>query len=117
MLSFITLFTIAKLYEVSLAWFDFNSITNIAALPILSLWGMLIGLVQAPLSNIISRKYEYQADEYAVKATDNPEAFKATLAKLNEQNLGDEDPHPFVEWFFYSHPSIKNRIAAINSLS
>lgn len=115
-LSFVTLFAIAKLYELSLSWFDFNSITQIAALPILSLWGMLIGLIQAPLSNILSRKYEYEADEYAVKATDNPEAFKNTLTKLNEQNLGDKDPHPFVEWFFYSHPSIKNRIKAINSL-
>jgi len=115
-LSFVTLFAIAKLYELSLGWFDFNSITQIAALPILSLWGMLIGLIQAPLSNVISRKYEYEADKYAVESTKNPKAFKNTLTKLNEQNLGDEDPHPFVEWFFYSHPSIKNRIKAINSL-
>ncbi len=116
-LSFVTLFAIAKLYELSLSWFDFNSITQIAALPILSLWGMLIGLIQTPLSNILSRKYEYEADEYAVKSTNNPEAFKNTLTKLNEQNLGDEDPHPFVEWFFYSHPSIKNRIKAIDQLA
>lgn len=114
--SFLTLFLIATLYEVSLSWFGFESITKIAALPILSLWGMLIGLIQSPIGNIISRKYEYQADEYAVKATDNPEVFKNTLTKLNEQNLGDDTPHPFVEWFFYSHPSIKNRINAIDQL-
>ncbi len=38
---------------------------------------------------------------------------KIHLIKLTDQNLGDREPHPFVEWFFYSHPSIKNRINAI----
>lgn len=115
--SFLTLFLIATLYELSLRWFSFTSITQIAALPLLTLWGMLIGLILSPISNIISRKYEYQADKYAVESTKNPEAFKQTLKKINEQNLGDEDPHPFVEWFFYSHPSIKNRIKAIDVVS
>ena len=111
--SFLTLFLIALLYKNSLSWFGFSSIIQIAALPLLALWSMLIGLVQTPFGNILSRKFEYEADEYAVKETDKPNDFIATLEKLNEQNLGDKEPHPFVEWFFYSHPSIKNRIAAI----
>jgi STE24 endopeptidase len=114
--SFITLYLISVLYSSSLGWFGFNQITEIAALPLLSLWGMLIGLVQTPLTNIISRRHEYQADEYAVKSTNKKEIFINTLTKLTEQNLGDKDPHPFVEWFFFSHPSIKNRIESINKL-
>jgi STE24 endopeptidase len=47
----------------------------------------------------------------------NPLAFKNTLEKLTDQNLGDKEPHPFVEWFFYSHPSIKNRINAIHKFA
>jgi STE24 endopeptidase len=78
---------------------------------------MLIGIIQTPLGNILSRKFEYEADEYAVIETKNPFAFKKTLEKLTDQNLGDKEPHPFVEWFFYSHPSIKNRIAAINQFA
>lgn len=113
--SFLTLFLIAFLYEKSLAWFDFNSITQIEALPLLTLWGMLIGVIQSPLSNILSRKYEYEADEYAVTATEKPDAFISTLYKLTDQNLADKDPHPFIEWFFYSHPSIKNRVNAIST--
>src|SRR5690606_28247015 len=112
--SFLTLFLISYLYSISIGWFEFNSIKQISALPLLSLWGMLIGLIQSPLSNMLSRKYEYEADRYAVESTGKPEAFKSTLQKLTEQNLGDKDPHPFVEWFFYSHPSIKNRIASID---
>ncbi|HEY6436160.1 MAG TPA: M48 family metallopeptidase [Ignavibacteriaceae bacterium] len=111
--SFLTLYLIALLYQNSLDWFDFNSITEIAALPLLALWSMLIGIIQSPLSNILSRKFEYEADEYAIEETKNPSAFTKTLEKLTEQNLGDKEPHPFVEWFFYSHPSIKNRLNAI----
>ena len=111
--SFLTLFIIASLHQISLSWFGFKSITQIAALPLLALWSTLIGLIQSPLGNILSRKFEYEADEYAITETKNPGAFINTLEKLTDQNLGDKDPHPFIEWFFYSHPSIKNRIAAI----
>jgi STE24 endopeptidase len=111
--SFATLFLIALLYENSLAWFGFNSIIQIEALPLLTLWGMIIGLIQSPLGSILSRKFEYEADEYAVTTTGKPAAFISTLNKLTDQNLADKDPHPFVEWFFYSHPSIKNRVNAL----
>lgn len=112
--SFLTLFLIAFFYDKSIAWFGFTGRIDIPALPLLSLWAMVIGLVITPLSNLISRKYEYEADDYAIASTGKPAHFIATLEKLNEQNLGDKDPHPLVEWFFYSHPSIKKRIAAIN---
>ena len=111
--SFLTLFIISYLYKISIRWFGFDRITIVAALPLLSLWIMLVGLIQTPLTNILSRKYEYEADEYAVSSTGKPISFESTLEKLTEQNLGDKNPHPFVEWFFYSHPSIKNRISAL----
>ncbi len=113
--SFLTLFLIALFYKLSLNWFGFEKIQEIAALPILTLWGMLIGLIQTPITNVISRKYEYEADEYAVESTRKPGAFMSTLERLTEQNFGDKNPHPFVEWFFYSHPSIKKRIDAVKN--
>ena len=113
--SFLTFFVISILYKNSLSWFYFESITQIAALPLLSLWAMLIGLIHSPIGNIISRKYEYEADRYAIESTLKPQSFIQTLNKLTDQNLGDREPHPFIEWFFYSHPSIKNRINAIRN--
>ena len=115
--SFLTLYIIAILYNTSLSWFGFDSIIQVSALPLLALWSMLIGLIQSPLGNILSRKFEYEADEYAIMETKNPTAFIKTLEKLTDQNLGDKEPHPFVEWFFYSHPSIKNRINAIEKFA
>lgn len=115
--SFLTLFLIAWFYENSLNWLGFNNRTDIAALPLLSVWGMLIGVILTPIGNIISRKYEYEADRYSVSETNKPEAFITALRRLTEQNLGDKDPHPFVEWFFYSHPAVKRRITAIADFS
>ncbi|MDP3147634.1 MAG: M48 family metallopeptidase [Ignavibacteria bacterium] len=111
--SFLTLFLIAKLYSLSLSFFNAEKLTQIYALPVLALWGMLISLLIQPLSNVISRKFEYEADEFAIATTGKHEAFLQTLDKLTEQNLGDKEPHPFVEWFFYSHPSINKRKNAI----
>ncbi|MGD1006121.1 MAG: M48 family metallopeptidase [Ignavibacteriaceae bacterium] len=115
--SFLTLFLIAYLYNLSLSWFGFTTVVQIAAIPLLSLWAMIISLILNPLSNMLSRKFEYEADEYAIHSTNKREAFIATLEKLTDQNLGDREPHPLVEWFFYSHPSIKNRVAALKRIS
>lgn len=115
--SFATFFITAELYSVSLLWFGFTSITQIAALPLLVLWGSIIGLILEPITNAISRKHEYEADEYAVTSTNKKDAFVSTLSKLTNQNLGDRNPHPIVEWFFYSHPSIEKRIASINRIT
>jgi STE24 endopeptidase len=115
--SFLTLFLIALLYQNSLSWFGYEYITQVSAIPLLAIWSMLIGLITTPLGNILSRKFEFEADEYAVIETKNPFAFKQTMEKLTEQNLGDKEPHPFVEWFFYSHPSIRNRISAIEKFA
>ncbi len=113
--SFVSLFLIAQLYNASIYWLGFVSLTKISALPLLLLWGMVISLIFQPASNYLSRKYEYEADAYSVKITNKKEVFINALEKLNEQNLGDKEPHPFVEWFFYSHPSIKKRIDAIKN--
>jgi len=115
--SFLTFYLIAHLHRISLSWFGFTAITQISSLPLLGLWTAIIGLIETPLSNSISRKFEYEADNYAVTSTQKTEAFIKTLEKLTDQNLGDREPHPLVEWFFYSHPSIKNRIAYIKSAS
>lgn len=115
-LSFATLYIVSVVYEKTLPLFGFSEINQISALPLLGLWSMIISIVLTPFSNLISRKYEYEADRYAVEVTGKGEVFIGTLEKLTEQNLGDKEPHPFVEWFFYSHPSIKKRVANITSL-
>jgi len=37
--------------------------------------------------------------------------------KLSDQNLADPEPHPFVEFLFYSHPAIGRRITFVESVA
>ena len=69
-----------------------------------------------PLTNYISRRYEFQADEYAVKITGDKESFISAMEKLANLNLADKEPQPAIEFFLYSHPSIKRRIAFAENL-
>jgi len=109
---YLGLFITSRLYSVSLGWFGFTSVDQLAALPLLVLWLGLYSLVTSPLSNMLSRRYEFEADRYAVSRTQNPAAFTSTMKKLAEMNLADTAPHPLVEFLFYSHPSIEKRIKA-----
>jgi STE24 endopeptidase len=114
--TFIGLFTTSKLYVLSLSSFGFDSITNLAALPLLGLWLSIFGLVTSPLGNALSRKHEREADRYAVRTTKNKHAFISALRKLASTNLSDPEPSKFVEFFFHSHPSIVRRVAMVEAM-
>lgn len=108
--TFLGLFLTARLYEASLPWFGFTRIDQLAALPLLSLWLGIYGLVTSPLKNGLSRSFEREADRFALVKTGNPAAFQSTMRKLADQNLSDVSPHPVVEFLFYSHPSVEKRV-------
>lgn len=114
---FLGLFFTSLAYNASLQWFGFASADRIAALPLLMVWLGIYSLVTSPLGNILSRKHEFEADRYAVSATGNKPAFVSTMNKLAAMNLADVQPHPVVEFLFYSHPSIKKRIQVTESSS
>ena len=111
--TFLGLFLSSILYEWSLRLVGFTSATELGALPLLAVWLSLFGLVMSPLGNMLSRKHEREADRYAVERTGNAGAFASALRKLAFMNLADPEPHPLVEFFFYSHPSISRRIRAV----
>lgn len=109
---FIGLYVTSLAYSASLQWFGFTSVSQIAALPLLTLWLGLYSLITSPLGNMLSRKHEFEADRYAIEKTKNAPAFISTMNKLAEMNLAEKEPPPLVEFFFYSHPSIQKRIRA-----
>ena len=79
--------------------------------------GMIaFGMLYSPISQItgffmnsLSRKFEYQADDYA-KNTHNSEDLISSLKKLSKNSLSNLTPHPAYVWFHYSHPSLLQRI-------
>lgn len=109
-LSFLGLYITSVLYVNSLSIFGFMNISEIAALPLLFLYLSLYGLITSPLSNMQSRKYEWEADTYALQTTGNKEAFISAMEKLAAQNLSDKTPNKIIEFLFHSHPSLEKRI-------
>jgi STE24 endopeptidase len=68
----------------------------------------------APLSSMWSRRHEYGADRFAVDATGNPGAMRSMLIKLTRENLSNLTPHPLYSFYHYSHPTISERLKALD---
>ncbi|MGC8744685.1 MAG: M48 family metallopeptidase [Verrucomicrobiia bacterium] len=85
----------------------------ILVLLILFLIGESVTFWLAPLFNIISRRWEYQADAFAVRNCEKKEFLISALKKLTEKNLSNLFPHPLYSAFYYSHPNLIERIKNI----
>ncbi len=72
-----------------------------------------IALLVGPLSGYLSRKHEYEADNYAAQHIDDPEDLVMALKKLAADNMSNLTPHPFYVAFHYSHPPVVERIRAL----
>jgi STE24 endopeptidase len=62
----------------------------------------------------MSRKFEYQADNYA-KETFHKNALITSLKKLSKNSLSNLTPHPAYVFAHYSHPTLLNRIKNLES--
>ncbi len=110
LITFISLFIADYFYQDWLGGMGYSGPADLAALPLLSLILSIIAFITTPLSNILSRRNERQADRYALANSTNAQAFISAMEKLSEMNLADKEPHPLVEFLFHSHPSIASRI-------
>jgi STE24 endopeptidase len=89
----------------------YRSLTDPATLPFFFVLIGVFGLIIMPITNGYSRLIEFQADEYALEATRKVAAFKSAMTRLANQNLAEIEPSPLIEFLFYSHPSIRRRLA------
>ncbi|OFY71507.1 MAG: hypothetical protein A2265_06650 [Bacteroidetes bacterium RIFOXYA12_FULL_33_9] len=81
-------------------------------------FGMLyspISLIVGLFMNMLSRANEYQADAYAGNFY-KKEFLISGLKKLSVNNLSNLTPHPVYVFFHYSHPTLLQRIVAMNKL-
>lgn len=77
------------------------------------------GILYTPVSfvlgifmNMLSRKNEYQADEFAA-VNFKPEALASALKKLSVTSLSNLTPHKTYVFFHYSHPTLLQRLEFI----
>jgi STE24 endopeptidase len=79
------------------------------------------GILYSPVSfilgmfmNMLSRKNEYEADEFAA-INYKPDALASALKKLSVTNLSNLTPHKSYVFFHYSHPTLLQRLAFLKT--
>jgi STE24 endopeptidase len=79
------------------------------------------GILYSPIStltglimNWFSRKFEYQADDYA-KNTYKAEPLITALKKLSKNSLSNLTPHPAYVFMHYSHPTLLERFKNLSN--
>ncbi len=79
------------------------------------------GILYSPISeitglimNYLSRKFEYQADDFA-KNTYNSASLISSLKKLSKSSLSNLTPHKAYVFMHYSHPTLLQRIKNLSS--
>lgn len=83
---------------------------DLRVLPAVFLLVFFFQLAAMPVSNYLSRRFEREADTFALDVTDDPESFISVMNRLAETNLADRDPSVIKKIFLYSHPPINERI-------
>ena len=81
------------------------------------------GILYSPISeitglimNYLSRKFEYQADDYA-RNTYGEEGLISGLKKLSRTSLSNLTPHPAYVFMHYSHPTLLQRYRNLRKAS
>ncbi len=75
-----------------------------------------ISMILGYLFNLLSRKNEYQADAFAAEHHDAKYLISA-LKKLTAKNLSNLTPHPIFVKFYFSHPTLLERIRAMEKVT
>ncbi len=93
-----------------------QSITNYTVLTIFSMVAGVYTFFLTPLSAYFSRKYEYEADEFA---SQNAKASKliSALVKMYKDNASSLTPDPLYSKFYFSHPPALERVSYLEKFN
>lgn len=76
----------------------------------------IIGPVSAPIGNWISRRAEYQADDYA-RRTVGVEPMVSALTRLARDNASTLTPDPLYSLVHHSHPTVPLRVRKLRAMA
>lgn len=105
---------IAQSVELSIALGYHNATAPVFHLSLLA-FGLLFSPIESILgliTNSISRKMEFQADDFATSSGFGPELVSG-LKKLSSENLSNLTPHPAYVFVNYSHHTLLSRVKKI----
>jgi STE24 endopeptidase len=71
-----------------------------------------VSMITGILTNILSRKHEFEADAYA-RETFGASHLISALKRLSVDSLSNLQPHKLYVFFYYSHPPLLERVKAM----
>ncbi len=105
------LVVLPTLWLVAVATRRRGGIADPANLPYAILVLAVIGLLSAPLQNVVSRRYEAEADWRALNATRDPAAMQKLFQSFERTSLEEPNP-PLLDYLWLeTHPTLMQRIA------
>jgi STE24 endopeptidase len=93
--------------------FGFDPGRPYLALFVVAIFWQKAGYFLKPIIAGLCRRFERQADAFAVDLLKNPEPLVTALKKMASHNLSNLNPHPFYVWFYYSHPPMVERVTRL----
>jgi STE24 endopeptidase len=81
------------------------------AVPLAVLVVVLFSLAATPLENVVSRRYEAEADWSALEATKDPDAVSGLFQKFGTTSLDEPNPPLWDYVLLENHPTLAQRIA------
>ena len=114
-LSFVSFYAVAKFLNWPLIYqtFGFQESNIYVGLFLIGTFISLLGFFAQPLESAISRRFEREADDFALELMRTAEPMGSALKRLAADNLANLSPHPLYAWFYYSHPPLVERIARL----
>lgn len=93
--------------------FGFAAPSHHAALLVMTFATTPVTFFLSPIVSALSRRHEYQADEFAARAVASAAPMSEALLALSKKSLSNLTPHPWYSFFHYSHPTLLERLQAL----
>jgi STE24 endopeptidase len=112
-IGWIALVTLPTLWLVALATRRRGGVGDPANLPFVILVLVVLGLLTAPFENVVSRRYEAEADWRALNATRDPASARKLFQAFERTSLDDPNPPLWDYIWLENHPTLMQRIAMV----
>ena len=117
-LSLVLLYAVARLLDWPPLYetFGFHEPAPYVGLFLIGTWISAIGYFVQPVESAISRKFEREADDFAVALMKKSDPMRSALKRLAVDNLSNLTPHPLYTWFYDGHPPLAERISRLKDI-
>ena len=118
-LSLVAFYVVAQLLNWPLLYrtFGFSEPVSYVGLLLIGALFSPPGYFVQPLASAFSRKFEREADDFALGLIPSAEPLVQAFKRLAADNLANLIPHPLYAWFYYSHPPLVERILRLKKVT